>query len=153
MDPLSKDEAVRFLDQAAVAHIGVVSNGEPYVTPMSFVLDEDRILFRTKPGQRFEAIVAEPRVSIEASTYDTDTGEWMSVIVRGNATEATDPATKSKTVEMLLQKYEKALGSPLTHGPMQPLASFPHIVEVEILEITGMSSGRGFSARTRPGRL
>ena len=153
MDPLSKDEAARFLDQAHVAHLGVISNGEPYVTPMSFVFDEDRILFRTKPGQRFEAIVAEPRVSIEASTYNSETGDWMSVIVRGNATESTDPATKSKTVEMLLQKYENALGSPLTHGPMQPLASFPHIVEVEILEITGMSSGRGFSARTRPGRL
>jgi len=153
MDPLSREEAARFLSQAPVAHIGVIANGEPYVTPLSFVLDDERILFRTQPGQRFEAMAAEPRVSIEASTFDTETGEWISVIVRGTATETTDSATMSKTVKMLFQKYEKALGSPLTHGAIQPLAAFPHIVEVEILEITGMSSGRGFSPRTRPGRL
>jgi hypothetical protein len=56
-------------------------------------------------------------------------------------------------VELLMNKYEAVLGSPLGRGGLQPMASFPHVVAVEIEEISGMTSGRGFSYRTRPGRL
>ncbi len=153
MDPISEDEARQFLNEAMVAHIGVVSNGDPYVSPMSFVLDGHQILFRTKPGKRFEAIVANPKVSIEVSRFDDETGDWISVIIQGRAEERTDPATTTRAVEMLLDKYDKVLGSPLGVGGFQAMASSPHVVAVSIDEITGMVSGRGFSFRTRPGRL
>lgn len=153
MDPISEPEARQFLNEAMVAHVGVVSNGDPYVSPVSFVLDDDRILFRTKPGKRFEAIEANPNVSIEASLFDEETGDWISVIVQGHAAERTDPATTDRTVELLFDKYDKALGSPLNRDGFQAMATFPHVVEVSIDEITGMVSGRGFSFRTRPGRL
>ena len=120
---------------------------------MSFVVDEDRILFRTKPGKRFEGMVSNPVVSIEASHFDNDTGDWVSVIVIGTATEVHDDETVSRTVQLLLQKYESVLGSPLSRGGLQPMASFPHVVSVSIDEITGMASGGGFGAKTRPGRL
>jgi len=153
MDSLTEAEARQFLSEAMVAHIGVVSNGDPYVSPMSFVVDGNRILFRTKPGKRFEALVANPRVSIEVSRFDDTTGDWMSVIVQGRAAERTDAATTTLAVEMLLEKYEQALGSPLNRNGFQAMASFPHVVEVTIDEISGMVSGRGLSFPTRPGRL
>lgn len=136
-----------------VAHIGVVSNGDPYVSPVSFVVDGNRVLFRTKPGKRFEALIANPRVSIEACRFDEETGDWISVIVKGTAVERTDPTTTTHTVEMLYDKYVKYMGSPLSSSGFQAMASFPHVVEVSIDEITGMVSGRGLSIRTRPGRL
>ena len=120
---------------------------------MSFVIDGDRILFRTKPGKRYEAMMENPVVSIEVSTFDRETGDWTSVIVRGRATEVADEATISRAVELLFDKYGTALGSPLARGEIQPMASFPHVVEVPIDEVTGMSSGGAFAARTRPGRL
>lgn len=153
MDSLTEAEARQFLSEAKVAHIGVVSNGDPYVSPMSFVVDGNRILFRTKPGKRFEALVANPRVSIEVSRFDDTTGDWMSVIVQGRAEERTDATTTTLAVEMLLEKYEQALGSPLNRDGFQAMASFPHVVEVTIDEISGMVSGRGLSFPTRPGRL
>jgi nitroimidazol reductase NimA-like FMN-containing flavoprotein (pyridoxamine 5'-phosphate oxidase superfamily) len=73
--------------------------------------------------------------------------------VRGTASETTDDETTSRAVELLMNKYEAVLGSPLGRGGLQPMASFPHVVAVEIEEISGMTSGRGFSYRTRPGRL
>ena len=152
MESITVEQAKRFLDESLVAHIGVISEGEPYVTPMSFVVDEDRILFRTKPGKRHEAMMENPVVSIEASTFDNETGDWVSVIVRGRAAEA-DDATISLTVQLLYQKYGTVLGSPLSRGGIQPMASFPHVVQVPIDEITGMTSGGGFAMRTRPGRL
>ena len=143
MESITVEEAKRFLDESLVAHIGVISLGEPYVTPMSFVVDSDRILFRTKPGKRYEAMLENPVVSIEASTFDNETGDWVSVIVRGRAAEA-DDATITLTVQLLLRKYGTVLG---------PLLSRGHVVEVTIDEITGMISGGGFAMRTRPGRL
>ncbi|MEX1125015.1 MAG: pyridoxamine 5'-phosphate oxidase family protein [Acidimicrobiia bacterium] len=153
MDSISEEEARQFLGEAMVAHIGVVSDGDPYVSPMSFVLDGSRILFRTKPGKRFDAMAVNPKVSIEVSRFDDETGDWMSVIVQGHAAERTDPATTTRAVELLMEKYERVLGSPLNRDGFQAMASFPHVVEVSIDEITGMVSGRGFSFRTRPGRL
>ena len=152
METITAEQAKRFLDESLVAHIGVISAGVPYVTPMSFVVDGDRILFRTKPGKRYEAMLENPVVSVEVSTFDNETGDWTSVIVSGKATEA-DDVTISLAVQLLLRKYDNVLGSSLSMGGIQPMASFPHVVEVAIDEISGMSSGRGFTMRTRPGRL
>ena len=153
MEEITDDRAKRFLEEAAVAHIGVISDGEPYVTPMSFVLEGNRILFRTKPGKRYQGMVENPTVSIEASTFDEETGDWVSVIVKGTASLVIDDATIELTVQLLLQKYESSLGSPLTRGGIQPMAMFPHVIEVTIEEITGMTSGGYSAGRTRPGRL
>lgn len=150
---MPEKEAVEFLTRESVAHIGVISEGEPYVTPMSFVVDGSRILFRTKPGKRFEAIESSPLVCVEASRFDDETGDWTSVVVKGHAVERSDDETTARAIELLLEKYEAVLGSPLGHGGLQPMASFPHVIEVPIEEITGMTSGLGFSFRTRPGRL
>lgn len=153
MEPLTEQEARLLLEEAMVAHIGVISDGEPYVTPMSFVVDGNRILFRTKPGKRLTAIKKSPIVSIEASIFNQDGGSWKSAIVKGRASVTDDPDTARVTVEKLLEKYLAALGSPFSRGEMQPLAAFPHIVAVEIEQISGMASSGAFSTRTRPGRL
>ena len=54
---------------------------------------------------------------------------------------------------LLLEKYANQLGSPLGVGGLQPLASMPHVIEVDVDEVSGMTSGSGFAPRTRPGRL
>ena len=153
MDEITESEALQFLTESMVAHIGVIVDEEPYVTPISFVVEGNRVLFRTKSGKRFEAIEANPAVCIEVSVFDETTGDWTSVVVRGKAQERTDEATASRTIDLLFEKYADALGSPLSHGGLQPMAAFPHVIEVPIENMTGMTSGRGFSYRTRPGRL
>ena len=140
MEPISEAEGFEFLREAMVAHLGVL-------------LDGRRLLFRTKPGKRFEAIQENPRVCVEVSRFDDQTGDWVSVVVKGTAVERTDEETTTHAVEMLLEKYATVLGSPLGTGGLQPMASFPHVLEVKIDEMTGMTSGRGFTYRTRPGRL
>ncbi len=153
MDPMTTEDAIRFLSEAPVAHLGLVSDGKPYITPMSFVFDGDRILFRTQPGRKLQAIEKSPAVCIEACTFDEVTGDWRSVIVNGNAAETIDPIVGERAVTLLLEKYAKQLGSPLEVGGLQPLASMPHVIEVVVDEVSGMTSGSGFAPRTRPGRL
>lgn len=95
MEELSREEAFRLLSEAPVAHLGVISEGRPYVTPMSFVVDGERILFRTVAGRKFRAIAENPNVCIEASRFDEQTGDWVSVVVTGTAKETKDPAAGS----------------------------------------------------------
>lgn len=153
MDELSREEALAILADAPVAHIAMISAGAPYVTPMSFVMDEDTILFRTTAGRKLDALRVDPRVCIEASKFDHESGEWASVIVTGVAIEVDDPKRGERTVELLYKKYSDVLGDPLSRGGLQPITGLPHVVEVDIEEVSGMSSGGGFRRRTRPGRL
>jgi nitroimidazol reductase NimA-like FMN-containing flavoprotein (pyridoxamine 5'-phosphate oxidase superfamily) len=153
MVSLTPEEAFRFLREASVAHLGVISEEKPYVTPMSFVMHGDRILFRTQAGRKFQAIAENPSVCLEASSFDEGTGDWVSVIIRGTAVERSDQATAELTIAMLLEKYAAQIGSLFGRSGLQPMASLPHVVEVMIDEISGMSSGTGFTPRTRPGRL
>lgn len=131
----------------------MIDGGRPYVTPMSFVVSEGKILFRTMSGRKLNALLANPDVCIEASRYDEETGSWMSVIVEGQASEVEADLVKQTTVSLLLRKYETVMGSPLSSAGIRPLNGEPHFIEVEIETVTGMTSGRGLSARTRPGRL
>lgn len=153
MDPISNEDALEILENAPVAHLGVVEGDRPYVTPMSFVYDGERLYFRTMAGRKLEALRENPNVCIEASRYDDETGDWVSVIITGKATETDDDDVKTSVISKLMRKYEKVLGSPLERGGMQPLAGLPHVIVVDVEEISGMSAGRGWSQKTRPGRL
>jgi nitroimidazol reductase NimA-like FMN-containing flavoprotein (pyridoxamine 5'-phosphate oxidase superfamily) len=152
MESVSREEALEVLTGQPVAHLGIVVDGIPYVTPMSFVLDGDRILFRTMAGKKLDGIRANPAVCIETADYNPETGDWVSVIVRGTARLVDDPETRRDLIVLLYDKYEKVMGSPLSGG-LLPLGGTPYVIEVPIDEITGMSSGRGIHVRTKPGRL
>lgn len=154
MDPLTREEAFDLLGRELVAHLGVIVDGEPSVYPMSYVLDGDRILFRTMAGAKLDGIRANPRVCIEVSNFNSETGDWKSVIVRGTATFVDSDATSQSLIAQLFSKYEKVMGSPMSAGGgLMPLGGQPYVIEVPIEEISGMSSHGGFHIRTKPGRL
>jgi nitroimidazol reductase NimA-like FMN-containing flavoprotein (pyridoxamine 5'-phosphate oxidase superfamily) len=67
MDQIGKDEALEVLQSAPVAHLGMIEGGEPYVTPMSFVVSGDRILFRTMAGKKLDALRASHSVCVEVA--------------------------------------------------------------------------------------
>ena len=153
MDTLDAEKSLQLLAEAPVAHLGTVADGLPYVTPMSFVVHESRILFRTMGGKKLEALRSQPKVCVEVSKFDPQSGNWASVIVRGTAREVEEGSLKALVVERLFEKYADAIGDPMRRGGLQPLMGLPHVVEVEIEEMTGMTSGRALGPRTRPGRL
>lgn len=154
MEPLSRPEAMSFLEGQLVAHLGTVLDGAPYVTPMSFVVDADRILLRTMAGRKLDAIQSSPEVCVETSDFDDETGDWVSVIVHGEARLVDDPTLQQHVVSLLYSKYGKVMGSPLSGGGgLLPLGGTPYVVEIVIADVTGMSSGRGMSVRTKPGRM
>ncbi len=154
MHEIDRDEALAILDAATVAHVGMIDGDVPYVTPMSFVVDGDSILFRTMAGKKLHALERNPKVCVEVSRFDEETGDWESVIVMGTAEVVADRDLKETTVSLLYRKYDKVMGSPLTRaGAPSTDASLVEVVRVRIEGVTGMTSGRGFAARSKPGRL
>lgn len=151
MQDMSREEALAFLADQPVGHLAVVDDGEPYVTPISFVLLDDVLYFRTGPGRRLTVLRGAPRVCVEASAV---TGEaWDSAIIWGDAAIVEDMALRADVVTALLAKYREAVASVLVVGRGPSIGDDSVVVGVTIDAISGRSSGRDLEPRLRPGRL
>lgn len=152
MNELTPAECRLLLGSLEVVHIAVVTaDGDPYVTPISFVLDGNRLAFRTVPGRRLDAIRSHPRVCIEASRVD-DLGNWESVVAWGSAAVVEDAGDEAAVVGALFDKYHGRAESLFSY-PAPASSGSPVTVAVELTEMSGRHSGRGSAPRTRPGRL
>lgn len=151
MNELTPERCQAILTESMVAHMAVISDDEPYVSPISYVVVGDALCLRTGAGRRVDAIRESPRVCVEAAEFDSSTGYWESVIVWGDAEFVEDDSEAEEIVMALLQKYRNAFDSPLNPGSPFPEAGI--VLRIPIDEMSGRGSGSFFSARTRPGRL
>ncbi len=152
MEDLTFDECMELLTGEQVAHLGVVTERGPYVTPLSYVFSGERLAFRTRPGERLRALDSDPRVCVEVSRYNSETGDWVSVVARGTAARVTDDREIQAVTQALLAKYRPAIGSLLAIGGSPPLGD-EVVVAIDLEEITGRSSGSFFAFRSKPGRF
>lgn len=152
MEELSRDEIEQLLESEDVAHIAVFSESEPYVSPVSYVVSRGEILFRTGPGRRLSAIQETPRVCVEVTRYDPESGDWRSVIGWGDAYIVSEELRSAETVSQLLSKYQHVMGSPLSFSAGAPLGE-EVVVAIRLDQDSGRSSGTLFGPKSRPGRL
>ena len=151
VDELTVDECWAELAACEVGHIGVISEGEPYVTPVSFVADQPTIAFRTLPGRRLRAMHDGGVVCFEATSAGNGPGSWVSVVAWGTLSDAPDSTRVDEIVSALYEKYHSQKEEPFSFPA--PTLVEPEVVVVTIDRITGRSSGKGFGAKLRPGRL
>ena len=150
MDELTPLQCLELLREEKVGHLAVIADGVPYVTPVSYVVSNNTVAMRVGEGRRVRAIRENPHAGFEVSRYDTDTGEWTSVIVEGKVRIVEDDATIQNVIAGLLGKYRSVVSS--MSGQHMPLLS-DVVLELEMDTVSGRSSGSFFSMRTRPGRL
>lgn len=151
MRELNRVLAQQLLDHQPVARIGVVVDGDPYVTAIAYVVDDGEVLFRTGPGQRLDAIRSHPRVCVEVSSYDVQTGEWSSAIILGDAAVVDDPDRSAQAERLLRDKYRRLSSSALVFPAEAPEEGW--IVAVTMDELSARTSGSGLQREHRPGRL
>lgn len=153
MEELNQDEIEQLLETQPVAHIGVISDGEPYVTPVSFVYRDGIVWFRTAEGRRLTALRSAPRTCVEVTRYHPYTGMWESVIGWGEARVRTDPSVQLEIAKLLERKYRDPLhalqGVPVERTHEDLIAA----VEIALETATGRAAQRLGGRRTRPGRL
>ncbi len=150
MRELTPDRCWEVIRDERVAHLAQIDDGEPYVTPLSYVIHEGEFHFRTAAGKRVEALRRDPLVCVEISR-DKPEGGWESVVFWGTARFIDDPSTEAAIVSALLTKYhsESALG--FSSPSIFPEERF--LVAITPGRISGRASGGGLSTETRPGRL
>jgi nitroimidazol reductase NimA-like FMN-containing flavoprotein (pyridoxamine 5'-phosphate oxidase superfamily) len=87
------DEATcrRLLASAVVGRVGLCSSALPTVLPVSFVLTDDGIVFRTGRGAKLAAATHGAVVAFEVDEIDSFSHTGWSVVVTGVAREVTDP--------------------------------------------------------------
>lgn len=134
-----------------VGHLAVISDGEPYVTPLSYVFAAGRISFRTGQGRRLDAILVSPRVCFEVSEFESSTGNWSSVIVYGTALRVDDRQHAATVVSGLLDKYQ-LITDPLA-SPARVPGGTQVVISIEPDTISGRKAGSLLTVRSRPGRL
>lgn len=98
---LSRDECLALLSSARLGRVGVSIDALPAVLPVVIGRIDDSLVFRTVPGTKLAFAAAGAIVAVEADDFDHDRGVGWSVLVRGRASEVTDPATIAHARELL----------------------------------------------------
>ncbi len=89
-EPLSHEECVALLASKSLGRLGLTAGSLPYVLPVRYVIEQERIFLRTGRGTRMEAATAGAVVAFEVDDFDpTNSGGWT-VTAQGLARPATE---------------------------------------------------------------
>ncbi len=87
IDVLTVDECLDLLARAAIGRIAYVSDDEPTVVPVNYLLHEGTVVFRTTYGTTLDTVATGARVAFEVDSFDEGSHTGWSVVVRGKAEE------------------------------------------------------------------
>jgi nitroimidazol reductase NimA-like FMN-containing flavoprotein (pyridoxamine 5'-phosphate oxidase superfamily) len=99
---LTKQECFGLLAGQHLGRVVLVDDRGLLALPVNFVVDQYTVLFRTDEGTKLEVASRSGRVGFEVDGADEVTRTGWSVLVRGEATEVTDPAELARLRELPL---------------------------------------------------
>ena len=120
---LTRSECFELLSREHLGRVAVVDEQGPIVFPVNFVLDRHMVVFRTDEGTKLDAAARGSQVAFEIDGTDEAARSGWSVLIRGEATEVTDPAE--------LARLRKLRVSPWAPGAK------PHYVRILPAKLTG----------------
>ena len=146
------------LDEGLVAHVGFVVDGQPYVIPMGYARDRDRILLHGSVKSRLMAALAAgvpacvtvthlDGVVMARSTFHSSMN-YRSAVVFGTARAIEDPAEKRRALDLLTEHLIPGRGAD-ARGPDDGELAATQVVELSIEEAT--AKVRSGPPKDRPG--
>lgn len=145
---LSKEKSITLLSKEMYGRVATCSkDGQPYITPINFVVDHEKIYFHTGfTGRKLENIKDNPKVCFEVSRsgkmyptpYARDfTMRFWSILVFGKAQIIQEKEAKLTILNLIMDKYAQQY-------KYQALAlkdmDIVNVIEISIDEITGKVS-------------
>jgi nitroimidazol reductase NimA-like FMN-containing flavoprotein (pyridoxamine 5'-phosphate oxidase superfamily) len=117
-----------------VGRVVLVDDRGPFALPVNFVVDQHTVLFRTDEGTKLAVASRGARVGFEVDGTDQATRTGWSVLVRGEATEVTDPAGLARVRRLRLSpwapgpktRYVRILPTVLTGRRIAPPEDAPY---------------------------
>ncbi len=139
MKTLLEDEALGLLSTCRIGRLGCVDNGEPYVVPINYVVEDGSIYSHSLPGHKIDVLRAHPRACLQVDEIENDLG-WRSVIAFGNFEEIRVPSDRRSILGKLLAHFP--LLTPVESAMAQDAAAPDSIVfRIRIDRITGVAEG------------
>ena len=134
---LSEKEALALISAGKIGHLGCVDNGEPYVVPINYVVEERSIYSHSLPGRKIDAMRAHPRVCLQIDQI-ADDFHWRSAIAFGDFEEVRVPSDRRSILSKLLARFP--LLTPVESVMAQDAAAPDSIVfRIHIERVTGVA--------------
>lgn len=90
MEVLSSDECFSLLGSVPVGRVAFVADGDVQLFPVTFVLHNRQIVFRSAMGTKLDAAEMARHVTFEADSWDAPTQSGWSVLATGRVHAVTD---------------------------------------------------------------
>jgi uncharacterized protein len=138
---LSEQESLDLVARVRFGRLGCAADGQPYVVPMNFAVQDRNIYAFSTIGKKIEYLRLNPRICLQVDEISTGQ-KWKSVIVLGRYHEVLNTAAEEgerKLIHALLQKraawWEPAYTRTVLGGHARPLE--PIYFRISIDSITG----------------
>ena len=139
MEVLAEQQALELLNSAKIGRLGCIANGEPYVVPINYFLEDGSIYSHSLPGRKIEALRLHPRACLQVDEIEDDFN-WRSVIAYGNFEEIRIPSERRSILTKLLQRFP--LLTPVESTMAQDAGAPDSVVfRIRIDRITGAAEG------------
>ena len=125
---LDEAECWRFLARHWLGRVAVIHFDQPEVFPVTYVVDDGSIVFRTGPGTKLVLAATGARAAFEVDEASKLLETGTSVVVHGNLFEVTDPDERLSLAELPLRTWAPG--------------DRDHFVRVEARFVTGRRLGR-----------
>lgn len=141
---LGKAEIERLLAAQDHGHLGCCADNEPYVVPISYVLDGHSLLGYTHAGRKIDMLRKNPRACVQVD--DIGPEQWLSVIVSGDFEELTGNE-RHRAIGLLGKKisHPKSSSQPFIRdeiiGDASSAERMPIIYRIHITSMTGRMFG------------
>jgi uncharacterized protein len=134
--PMSPGETRALLEEGRIGHLGCVSDGMPYVVPVSYILSGDHIYVHSLAGRKIRALRENPRACLQVEAIQ-DEYNWRSVIAFGRFEEITDADERERAVRRLLARFPHL--TPVESVPVHDGQSSVIVFLIRVEEMTGVS--------------
>ena len=136
---LSQEVAQSLLCRGRFARLACISNGEPYIVPVNYFIDEDCAYVHSLPGRKIEALRLNPRACLQVDEI-TNESEWQSVLAYGNYEEIDDDDERDRILQSFCRCFP--LLTPVESAIIQGATGLPIVVfRIRIDSVSGIREG------------
>ncbi len=146
IDEMGSTEIVEILQKVGYGHLGCIYEGNPYVIPMNYYLDDSTIYLFTTEGSKSRALDANPAVCLQVEEIH-DLEHWRSIVVTGRAVRIKDEPDLERIVQLVKTRNPKL--SPALNRTWTDAWGRGNVIEIyriDPIEMTGRTT-QGVSSR------